>query len=331
MNNNVEDDRFQKIAPVFIGGCERSGTTMLGSMLGAHSDSICTPESQFIRQFFRDKSFDPGAINAVDVLTRIQNHKRYLLEWKGALDFSAEKIPGGLIDYNDFLKWTALCYAESQEKKDISWWIDQTPNNMRRAVTLLDLFPEAKFIHLVRDGRAVAASLIPLEWGPSNILRAAEYWLSKIAPGLAVESSFSENQVMRVYYEDLLKQPETTLKNICRFTGIPYEEKMISTRGYKPSAYNQKQHSLVSSGLNTSRVSAWKNKLSVREIEIFEFITGETLKLFGYEQVYGLRARPISKKELGRFQMNTVYNRVKNILRQRVRVQKGLKGDSEQP
>lgn len=310
---------------IFIGGCERSGTTLIGSILGAHPSCICTPESQFITHFYRRENFNPNKIDPFLILDVIRHHKRYRLEWKGALDFPKKYILENFYKYSEFLKWIARCYAETEGKTHVTWWIDQTPNNMKRAMTLIDLFPEALFIHLVRDGRAVSASLMNLEWGPNNVIRCAEYWLAKIAPGLILETTLGNDRVMRVYYEDLIQRPETVLSKICRFTGVPYSSEMVHSRGYKPAAYNQKQHALVTGGLDTDRIVAWKKKLSFREIEMFEFITGETLKILGYEQMFGLKACPPTKKETVSLHLRNIYTRLANIIRQKSRVRKSLK------
>ena len=65
----------------------------------------------------------------------------------------------------------------------------------------------------------MAASLLPLDWGPNNTLHAAEYWLAHTAPGLAAESELGAERVLRVKYEDLVSQPESALQRIASFAG----------------------------------------------------------------------------------------------------------------
>ena len=69
----------------------------------------------------------------------------------------------------------------------------------------------AKFIHLVRAPRAVAASIMPLDWGPNNAIDAARYWVQKIAYGLAFESVYPE-VCLKVKYEDILQEPEKNIQ-----------------------------------------------------------------------------------------------------------------------
>jgi Sulfotransferase family len=72
--------------PIFIGGCERSGTTMLGAMLGSHSECICVPESQFIDDLIGWLDYSRGSWDPRQALGRIVSHQRYRLLWELPLD-----------------------------------------------------------------------------------------------------------------------------------------------------------------------------------------------------------------------------------------------------
>jgi hypothetical protein len=170
-------------------------------------------------------------------------------------------------------------------------WIDHTPRNMRFALSLSRLAPEAKFIHLVRDGRAVAASILPLDWGPNDIVEAAWYWARQIAPGLAAAARLGPERLLSVRYEDVVLEPAQRLKEICGWVEIPYDEAMVYSRDYSVLPYTAAQHSLVAQPPDPSRTTSWQDKLSARQIESFEYLTGDLLSCLGYEPQYGIRAR----------------------------------------
>src|SRR5690606_9333198 len=129
-------------------------------------------------------------------------------------------------DIARILDYLALQYAEKIEKTNIDILVDHTPNNLRFAATLHLWFPEAKFIHLVRDGRAVAASVIPLDWGPNTVIRAASWWAERVAHGLAAESFFGPEKILRIYYEELVTYPRKTMEKVSDFLGIEFQEQM---------------------------------------------------------------------------------------------------------
>ncbi len=174
-------------------------------------------------------------------------------------------------------------------------WIDHTPANIRNVTKLAEHFGDAKFVHIVRDGRAVAASVMQLEWGPSNILDAADWWLRKLSFALAAEI-FLPERVTRVKYEDLLENPERELRKLCEFLDIDYDHKMLTGQGFQTPDYTQKQHVLVGSAPDVTRLHGWRVKLTDREVEMFEFKTEGMLRLLGYEVFHQPLRRP-SKSE----------------------------------
>jgi Sulfotransferase family len=312
--------------PVFIGGCERSGTTMLGAMLGGHAECVCVPETQFIEQLLAAPDFDPDTVDTAKTLAKIRANERYRLLWDLPLERVAPAQDQTGPTYARLLSWLVGQYANRLGKPNPSVWVDQTPTNFRRALTLLRMFPDARFIHLVRDGRAVAASLLPLDWGPNNILHAAEFWMGRCALGLAAEVELGGARVQRVRYEDLVQDPERVLRGIAGFTGLEYQPAMAQGGGHRVGRYSQRQHRLVGQPPQKSRAEAWRRSLSRREIEIFEAEAGELLELLGYRTDFGIRARPARPPELLRMRLAELALRAGNNLRRRWRAHRSLRG-----
>lgn len=303
---------------LFIGGCGRSGTTMLGAMLGAHSDCLCTPESQFKADVI--SGFFTAGIKTIDVpeaLHMIKRHWRFKI-WGLSLD---GPLPEEVTSYRELITWIVREYGREAGRPNPRIWIDHTPGNRRYADILFDLFPESKMIHIVRDGRAVASSIMHLDWGANTIDRAAHFWKKKVSQGLAAESLWGD-RVMRVTYEDLVAKPEETLKTLCSFIGIDYQAQMIGVTGFRVSSYTQGQHLLVGKMPDIKRTNAWEHQLSNRQIEIFESIAGDLIEDLGYPLKYGPGARTITQREQFMLDAENYFRKIINRYRKKARKRK---------
>jgi hypothetical protein len=308
---------------VFIGGYSRSGTTLLGAMIGAHTQCICTPESQFkidVLRHFREKKKEE--VNIETARKMIQDHPRYRVLWGDVADSGALI---GINSYKDLILWFVRKYAEKEGKPRAAYWVDHSPTNIKHAKTLLELFPMSKFIHIIRDGRAVAASIMPLDWGPNTIDRTASSWKSRVSRYLSIESSLNNDQVLRVRYEDLIQAPETALRDICSFLDLEYQPQMIRGSGFKVPRYQDKQHALIGKEPDKNRINAWKKSLTPRQIEIFESIAGELLLSLGYAVQYEGRAKRMNIFEHIVSGIQEVYSgKVKNRFWHRKRIKRGV-------
>jgi hypothetical protein len=286
---------------IFIGGCSRSGTTLLGAMLGAHSDCICPPESHFKISVLSMCGRDKDAVDVQTALSLIQRHWRFKI-WE--LDIDPTELPEKELgtSYPRLLGWIVARYAERLGKSGASIWVDHTPANIGDGPTLLGMFPRAKIIHIVRDGRAVAGSIMGLDWGPNTIIKTARWWLDAVAYGLALETLLKEKgekQITRVRYEDLVTAPEETLGRLCDYLGIDYQPQMAMASGFKPPRYTASQHTLIGKEPDAGRATRWETNLTPRQIEIFESRGHDFLNYLGYPLRYGLKARPPSLAERG--------------------------------
>ncbi|MCP5096452.1 MAG: sulfotransferase [Chloroflexi bacterium] len=282
---------------IFIGGCSRSGTTLLGAMLGTHSQCICTPESHFKIELLRPLINKPDAIDITAVANRLNKHWRFQI-WDLPIESDNVLSEADGAGFSDLLNWVTSQYAQHEKKSSATTWVDHTPENISYASSLLQIFPNAKFIHIVRDGRAVATSIRPLDWGPNTIIKASRWWMRMVSFGLAAESELTNDRIIRVRYEDLVLNPEGTLRQLCDFLGFEYEPTMPEATGFRPPQYTTQQHKLVGKSAKTTSVSRWKETLTPREIEIFENQTRNFLTHLGYDMEYGLTAKGPSFVEI---------------------------------
>src|SRR3970040_1189541 len=133
--------------PIFIGGVPRSGTTMLGAMLGGHPRHVAVPEMQFKLDLLGavgpDGRLDPGG-----AVTAIAHQARFRA-WgvdPSAVGELERPTP------RDAIEARAHAYAKQIGKPDPAVWVDHTPRNMNFASTISDEFPDGRFVNIVRDG-----------------------------------------------------------------------------------------------------------------------------------------------------------------------------------
>ena len=310
--------------PLFIGGHPRSGTTLLGAMVGAHSDCICTPESQFKTRVLRHRSLQKTADPDLQAaFSLIKKDWRFRI-WNISFPTGAFRE---IHSYADLLLFLVHRFAEKNAREHPRLWVDHTPSNIKQenASKLLELFPAGKFIHIIRDGRAVAASIIPLDWGANTIERAAHSWRKRVSQYCSIESELGPQRVRRVLYEDLVREPEKTMRELCSFLGISYQTAMAGGKGFQVPDYTAIQHSLIGSSPDRKQIEAWRHLLSSRQVEIFESIAGNLLSSLGYHVMFKASPKKIRLSEKLASGMQEFYRgQIINRIRGRQRIRQGL-------
>ena len=277
--------RMNKFRPIFIAGAARSGTTMLGSIIGSSSQCIATPESQFMTDLVAAAGWPGGHLRPGTARTILVRDPRFRIWEVDEAELFDDDEP--ITTLRDLAERIVQAFAEGCGRSSVEVWVDHTPGSLFIWPYLREAFSEARFIHLVRDGRAVGASILPLDWGPVSIFDAARKWAREVGAGLAAETSSDfRGQVRRVHYEQLVSDPAGTVKDLCRFCDITFDNAILNGKGFLVPAYTREQHALVGSKPQASRATEWKSKLSSRQIEIFEAEAGGLLQLLGYSTLY---------------------------------------------
>lgn len=285
--------------PVFVGGCSRSGTTLLGAMLGVGAEAVTVPEATFKWDLLAAPGVVVDRERGVVDLRRAAEYlpgDRLFRLWRVPLPEDAPRF----VTYGSLLRYLVAVHARDQGKAAARVWVDHTPGNIRVALTLRAAFPEARFVNLVRDGRAVAASVIPLDWGPNDAREAGLYWSTQVAAGLAAERSLGADRVRTVRYEDLVREPAATLRGLCGALDIAYSDSMVGSRDYRVNTYEADQQRLVAQPPDPARIAAWREQLSPGQIRDFERVTGELLGYLGYDLHLGATAGRPGKWEHAR-------------------------------
>lgn len=261
---------------VFIVGFPRSGTTLLASVLGKHSD-ICTSAETHI---FQSRKL-------------VLNKRMSLNQW---LDFSAgnkrmkdlglpevsdDKYPD--IDVFGFYDWFSnyLC-----EKKRKSLYIEKSPVHTDFLNTISGGVKGAKFIHIVRDPRDSIASLVRAPWAHNDLSRHVAEW-SSVVNKVNRFSLENPGRVIEIRYEDFLYNPERVIRDVFDFLdmGLLFEDDMLSGAKGNSDAipdWEKDWKSNASSSLDTSRVYSWKNGYDT-SIDKYLCFSKSELEMFGYE------------------------------------------------
>ncbi|MFB4318675.1 sulfotransferase [Actinomadura sp. 21ATH] len=163
--------------PVFVIGCPRSGTTLLQQMLHCHPRSAMPSETRFVHAAYEER-------HAFGALEDAAN-RRELGEWitgRKATKFAVLGLDAGLVTeeiaagpptLGSALATVFRAYAREHGKER---WSDKRPSYFRRVPMLRRMFPDAQFVHLVRDGRDAIGSLKGMPWYKGDVVSAALTW-----------------------------------------------------------------------------------------------------------------------------------------------------------
>ncbi len=292
-------EEMRRLPAPFVVGATRSGTTLLRLMLDSHPELAIPLETHFV----------PDLIDAAGDLTRgasaerladvMISHRRWgdfrldAGELRERLQRLERPDPG-----NAARAFYAL-YAEHQGKPR---WGDKTPGYGKHMQKIEEALPEARFVHLIRDGRDVALSILNQSFGPSSVEKAAEKWKYRIEMGRNEARGLSH--YLEVRYEDLVLDTERTLRGICEFCELPWDPAVLTYheraeerlqekardlppsrpgRSPRPAALRLASHALAKEPPRADRVDRWRTEMSAADRAAFEEVAGELLNELGYE------------------------------------------------
>jgi hypothetical protein len=280
--------------PLFVGGCRRSGTTLVRTMLNAHPDLAVPHETFFMipgyraRERWGDLSRDDNRVRlATWVATREEPRAYRLSPDRDELMARMVAAPPTL---GSVLSAGFRLHAERQDKP--CWGVKQ-PGFAMNLDAVFAMFPDARYVHIVRDPRAAAASIRRISEQPGRrgwygqgltagadlwqrCQRAADRWRRRLPP----------EQFHEIQYEQLLEDPEAVLGDLARFSALEpsgvermlaFHEKVDIPRG--------KIHALLSQPLTTEPVRKWERELTREEIALVERVAGDRMSRYGYEPV----------------------------------------------
>lgn len=295
-------------APFFIVGSARSGTTFLRLTMNAHPQVAVPPESRFITELHEGRD----EVDVDEFLDRLAQHKRFAA-WELPIGSVREKLSGRTrVGYAEAISAAYLAYAEAQGKQR---WGDKTPRYVENIPELASLFPEARFIHLIRDGRDVALSYADVPFGPKNVAKAAELWANRVARGIRDGRELERGRYIEIMYSDLVEDNEGEIKDICSFLALDFDPAMLDPEKTKKGALARAERfNPHVKEQPIRRVRSWKTDMPPEHIEIFEAIAGDVLSELGFERRFpnpGLSARIKARAGIAGFPVAKVRSRAR--------------------
>jgi hypothetical protein len=272
----------------FFVGCPRSGTTLLGRIGDAHPELAVIHETRWIADFFQRRvGLTPDGLVTPELLERLREHPRF-----GKLGLEPAELEPALRDgdgpapYARFVSSLFDLYGRRHGKRLVG---DKTPRYVRAVPTLGALWPEAKFVHLIRDGRDVCLSVLDWRkgapryssWEEDPVSTAALWWEWQVRLGREAGATLGPERYHELRYEDLVAEPERECAALCAFLGIPYDEAMLRFHEGKqvddPGLDAKKAWRPVTGGLRS-----WRSELAAEDAARFDAAAGVLLDELGY-------------------------------------------------
>lgn len=251
------DDQMIK-QPIFLVGAERSGTTLLRLMLDSH------PKLAFLFEFEYavDQMSDSGG------WPDLNQYHRYL-EMDRIFQHAQQSL-GVTIDPN--LDYPHLIDSFLRQKRDHKRKPLVGATVHYRFNRLLKIWPDARFIHILRDGRDVGRSTIEMGWG-GNMYTAVERWIEAENLWASLSRELPADRRFDVRYETLVSEPITILTHLCTFLGITYD----------PAMFDYSKTDTTFGLPSPKMIGQWKRKLTPKQVQLAESRIGGMLVDRGYE------------------------------------------------
>ncbi len=255
-------------APIFIGGAGRSGTSLLRTILNAHSRIAIGAEfkvTPMIAQFWR----------------QLSQHREHLQEYFFVEQDDINAAVG------DLIQSLLHKFHEHSGKPRLG---EKTPNNVMVFPQLHGIFPKSPLLHIIRDGRDVVRSLLQQNWqsrtngDPVAIIQdpeaATAYWKKAVTAGqrAAQQSKTLRQRHLEIRYEDLVTEPENIVRQVLDHIGEPWEPEVLCFHEKDdPSVYEN-----IHRPISDASVGKWKSELTSDQKSILKRMAGDLLIDLGY-------------------------------------------------
>ena len=304
----------------FILGFERSGTTLLSQLINAHPNAISPPENLLILQFYHKfKNKTSWAKNDIDYL--VDN-----ILWEGMKSMNLwgvdkKSLKSALYPlmpnttYPSIVKKIYTQFIVAKQKKDLRVIVDKNNPFTYHYEKLQKLFPDAKFIFLVRDYRGVFLS----RKSKKVFYKSQNPYVSGIMWKTINEKIFYklENKLI-VRYEDLIANTEKELTKICAYLNIPFDNSMLDYQENLNAMLEKSQNeqtlkmmkfigASLFKPIDKTLINNWEHKLSENEIKTLDAICQPFAKKLGYTSKYELSNFKLKKPILNSLHFNYIF------------------------
>lgn len=274
--------------PVFVVGCPRSGTTLLQRMLDAHPAVAIAGETHFVGRFWarRDTYGDLDDDARYEQLVRdITSMPEF-----GEMDLNADEYQRRALGIKRSCgSLFRLLLELFQQRRGARVVGEKTPDHLVYAPVIAEFFPAARFIHIVRDPRAVVNSMRRVPWASRSVFHNAETWYKYMRYARRFPEAL-QRSFLTISYEALVRNPEDQLRSICRFLDLEFDPAMLSfheleTKGVSVAREPWKLN--ATKPLDPARLDGWRAELSSGMIAAIEGTVWRQMKQRGYQPLTG--------------------------------------------
>lgn len=277
--------------PVFLVGAPRSGTTLMQYILRSHPElGFPTGESHFFVPYYQQRA-TYGDLGRPENVRRLlesiySNRRRFFDEELHGLRWDLDAVTRLVTERGarTVPAIIATILAENARREGKRRWGDKTPYYVLHLPLLLEMFPDASFVHIVRDGRDCALSMLQRKEDLKifNTYHAGYIWKRYVDAG----TEFGRGHpaaYKELKYEAIIQDPEPVLSDLCRFLDIDYDERLVDFT----KARGQGKTTLLKQPIQGGNSEKWRRRMSRRQLKVFEGMAADTLKAKGYAIVTG--------------------------------------------
>jgi hypothetical protein len=285
----------ERLPAPFVVGVNRSGTTLLRMMLDAHPQLTVPPETHFLPELIEEaESGSPTPESLLATITRQREWGDFGLTEEELLERFRAIQP---LNAGDAIRAFYEAYAERVGKPR---WGEKTPIYVKSMRKIERALPEARFVHVIRDGRDVALSIRDRAIKEHPIDRIAERWVRRITRARQQAKRLAHYKEIR--YEGLILDTENTLREVLDFYELPWDDAVLDYHQRSAERLEEMKRELPEDGKRTTlsverrmatharttekpdprRVSRWRESMSREDRALFESIAGPLLEELGY-------------------------------------------------
>jgi hypothetical protein len=288
-------DQQQHIPFFFVLGRPRTGTTLLRSLFDAHPNVQIPWECQFVLNLYPKY----GKLEHWSTETLEQFYEELLEQWQfSAWNTDHEKLKTDLLackggnTYANICRVVYLNNISFYPKEDIRLIGDKNPGYSIYPDRLKEIFPDARFIYILRDYRDNFHSIKNIDFELPIVSVVVYKWKHFYKKALQASKKYPDSYRI-VRYEDLVDEPEKNLVSLCEFLNLPYVPEVFDFYKMKPQAEQvypekilKKHHKSLFNPVNKSRIGLWKNSMTSRQVKIADHVAGKYAEMAGYERIH---------------------------------------------
>jgi hypothetical protein len=308
--------------PVFVAGPDRSGTTLMFALLGSHPNISMVRRTNMWKYFHR-RYGDLADPNNFDRCLGDMVRYRRMRRLEPNEDRIRREFRRGDPTYGHLF---ALFHEHNAERAGKPRWGDKSLHTEHHATQVFDEFPEARIVHMFRDPRDRYASTISRHGRDVHRVGAATArWLLSARVGLRNVDRYP-GRYMVARYEDLVTEPEGTMRGVCEFIGEPYEPVMFSMESspeHRDAGGNSSFGDMKPGAISTQGIGRFRTAVSPMELRFIELTAGPQMTAVGYERVGATLSRVTRLRFFGWYLPVNLVRMVGWIVVARVRFRRG--------